>query len=77
MLYDIYEPSPWHQSLSTWTKSLFGFTIPKFYGRGIFQNSIGLLPNKHAVHIVVGDPIECDKVESPIEAQIDEASNNL
>ncbi|KAG0303800.1 diacylglycerol O-acyltransferase 1 [Dissophora globulifera] len=44
-------------------KKLFGFTMPMFMGRGIFQYEFGLLPRRRPVFIVIGKPIHVEKVE--------------
>jgi len=41
-------------------------------GRGIFQYSFGLLPNRRPITTVVGAPIEVEKIEKPTSEQVDE-----
>lgn len=43
-----------------------------FSGRGIFQYSFGVLPNRRPVTVVVGAPIPVDKVEKPSNELINE-----
>lgn len=38
-------------------KSGFGFTLPFFWSRGIFNYDFGLLPNRSPINVVVGKPI--------------------
>lgn len=55
-----------------WFKKYCGFSPPAFYGRGIFQYSLGLIPYRKPLNVVVGAPIQVDKVEDPSEGQINE-----
>ncbi|BAO38666.1 diacylglycerol O-acyltransferase 1 [Kluyveromyces marxianus] len=56
----------------TWVKSTFGFTIPVFFARGIFNYDFGLLPYRHPINVVVGKPIHIkEKIEHPTIEQID------
>ena len=43
-------------------KSL-GYATPFFKGRGIFQYAVGFLPNRHAIHTYVGEPIALPRLE--------------
>ena len=40
-----------------------GFAIPLFRGRGVFNYNFGILPFRHPIHVVIGEPIEVPKVE--------------
>ncbi|KAG0371046.1 diacylglycerol O-acyltransferase 1 [Gamsiella multidivaricata] len=52
-------------------KRLFGFTLPMFNGRGIFNYEFGLLPRRKPVYIVIGKPIHVEKMEgSPTTEQL-------
>ncbi|XKL69078.1 hypothetical protein PGB90_006847 [Kerria lacca] len=44
--------------------------LPK--GRGFFQNSFGILPQRKRINTVVGKPIPIPKIENPSKEQIDE-----
>ncbi|KAG0370773.1 MAG: diacylglycerol acyltransferase type 2A [Linnemannia gamsii] len=44
-------------------KKLFGFTLPMFNGRGVFNYEYGVLPRRKPVFIVIGKPIHVEKVE--------------
>jgi 2-acylglycerol O-acyltransferase 2 len=39
------------------------FFWPMFYGRGIFNYTMGLLPHRRPLNIVVGAPIQCPKMD--------------
>ncbi|KND03876.1 uncharacterized protein SPPG_01328 [Spizellomyces punctatus DAOM BR117] len=41
------------------------FAPPLFFGRGIFQYNVGIMPYRRPVISVVGKPIECPKIENP------------
>ncbi|KAI8605381.1 diacylglycerol acyltransferase type 2A [Dissophora ornata] len=64
-LYELYSTN--HKSktyqVQQFIKKLFGFTMPMFNGRGIFNYEFGLLPRRRPVFIVVGRPIHVEKVE--------------
>lgn len=42
-----------------------------FNGRGLFQQSFGLIPRRHPITLVIGEPIDCTKNESPTNEEID------
>ncbi|RCH93260.1 diacylglycerol O-acyltransferase 1 [Rhizopus azygosporus] len=44
-------------------QKIVGFTMPVFYGRGIFNYSVGLVPFRHPIVTVVGKPIPVPKLE--------------
>ena len=39
-----------------------GFAIPIFRGRGIFQYNFGVLPQRHPIHVLFGEPIKCPQM---------------
>lgn len=43
-----------------------------FNGRGLFQQSFGLIPRRHPITLVIGEPIECTKNATPSKDEIDE-----
>jgi len=43
-----------------------------FSGRGVFQYSFGVLPNRRPITVVVGAPIELEKVAQPTQKEIDD-----
>jgi len=53
-------------------KKLLSFSLPLFWGRGIFQYSFGILPYRTPIHTVVGKPIEVNRISEPTKEQIDE-----
>ncbi|KAH9820258.1 diacylglycerol acyltransferase-domain-containing protein [Melampsora americana] len=46
-------------------QSVFGFTLPIFHGRGVFNYSLGLLPYRHPIVSVVGKPIRVELNPKP------------
>ncbi|KAI8988205.1 diacylglycerol acyltransferase type 2B [Mycotypha africana] len=46
-----------------WIKSVFGFTLPLFHARGIFNYDVGLIPFRHPIVTVVGKPISAPEIE--------------
>ncbi|KAK1134841.1 hypothetical protein K0M31_007610 [Melipona bicolor] len=48
--------------------------IPPIFlmGRGLFQNSFGVLPRRTPITVVVGSPMDLPKIEEPAKEQIDE-----
>ena len=55
-----------------WVKKVLGFTTPLFYGRGIFNYNIGLMPYRRPVNVVVGKAIRVEQQNAPSEAYLDE-----
>ncbi|CAI4052033.1 diacylglycerol O-acyltransferase SKDI_15G3840 [Saccharomyces kudriavzevii IFO 1802] len=52
--------------MQLWFKENFGFTIPIFYARGLFNYDFGLLPFRAPINVVVGRPIYVEKqIEDP------------
>lgn len=43
-----------------------------FNGRGYFQQSFGLIPRRHPITLVIGEPIDCTQTASPSNEQIDD-----
>ena len=48
-----------------------GFTLPMFYGRGVFQYTFGMMPYRKEINVVVGNAIETVKNENPSQEEID------
>ncbi|KAI9033924.1 diacylglycerol acyltransferase type 2B [Phycomyces nitens] len=44
-------------------QSIFGFTMPLFHARGIFNYNIGIIPFRHPITTVVGKPIPVPEFE--------------
>ncbi|KAI8390829.1 diacylglycerol acyltransferase type 2B [Radiomyces spectabilis] len=42
-------------------QQVFGFTMPLFHGRGVFNYDMGLMPHRRPMNIVIGEPIEPPK----------------
>ncbi|KAJ3008805.1 diacylglycerol O-acyltransferase 1 [Thoreauomyces humboldtii] len=61
-------------SLIRRTQALFQkyltFAPPLFFGRGIFQYNVGIMPFRRPVVSVVGAPIPCPKTENPSQEMI-------
>ena len=58
--------------IQTKMKELLSFSLPLFYGRGIFTNNYGLLPYRQNITSVVGAPITAQKIESPTDFDVDD-----
>lgn len=72
-LYNILEPdedSYWRK-LQLWLKKSFGFTIPFFHARGVFNYDFGLLPFRKEVTLVTGKPIPVPFLPSPKKTEVD------
>ncbi|AQZ10670.1 DGA1 (YOR245C) [Zygosaccharomyces parabailii] len=72
--YNIIEPK--QDSLSRkvqhWMKNNWGFTIPLFYARGLFNYDFGFLPFRKPITVVVGRPIYIEKKsEEPKSEELD------
>ncbi|CAD6588447.1 MAG: diacylglycerol O-acyltransferase 1 [Tremellales sp. Tagirdzhanova-0007] len=50
----------------------FGFTLPLFYGRGIFNYNYGFMPFRHPIVSVVGSPIRVQKHPTPSDEMVQE-----
>jgi hypothetical protein len=51
---------------------LLTFSPPAFYGRGVFNYTLGFLPYRRPLNVVVGSPMAVDQVTNPTEEQIDD-----
>ncbi|KAI0794243.1 DAGAT-domain-containing protein [Fomes fomentarius] len=66
---DIYRQMPNEKgttlhSLQKKFQNIFGFTLPLFYGRGLLNYNLGLMPYRKRIVAVIGHPIrvvQCDK----------------
>ncbi|KAF2880666.1 hypothetical protein ILUMI_25505 [Ignelater luminosus] len=54
-----------------WVKKITGIVPIIPLGRGFFQYSFGLLPQRKPINVIVGTPIDVEKVEDPTQEQID------
>ncbi|EIW66087.1 hypothetical protein TREMEDRAFT_15209, partial [Tremella mesenterica DSM 1558] len=50
----------------------FGFTLPLFYGRGLFNYNYGLMPFRHPIVVVVGQHIEVKQHPDPPHEMVEE-----
>ncbi|KAI2801885.1 2-acylglycerol O-acyltransferase 1 [Blomia tropicalis] len=48
------------------------YPIPIFFGRGVFQYTIGLLPFRKPITTIVGKPIDTKRNENPTQKEIDD-----
>lgn len=46
------QPGSWLRRFQTLATKLLTFSLPAFYGRGIFNYSFGFLPFRHPVNVV-------------------------
>ncbi|KAI5478556.1 diacylglycerol acyltransferase [Pseudohyphozyma bogoriensis] len=53
-------------------QAAFGFTLPIFFGRGIFNYSMGLMPYRHPIVSVVGRPIHVTQRDNPTIEELQE-----
>ncbi|GBN73267.1 2-acylglycerol O-acyltransferase 1 [Araneus ventricosus] len=51
-------------------KSFLGFSLPFFRGRGMFQYNYGLLPYRKPITVIIGKPIDVEKISEPTEEDI-------
>ncbi|SMN20207.1 similar to Saccharomyces cerevisiae YOR245C DGA1 Diacylglycerol acyltransferase [Maudiozyma saulgeensis] len=58
----------WLRNFQLWIKANFGFTIPIFYARGLFNYDFGLLPFRAPLTVITGRPIYIkEKINNPPE----------
>ncbi|GIX67579.1 2-acylglycerol O-acyltransferase 1 [Caerostris extrusa] len=51
-------------------KSFLGFSTPFFRGRGMFQYNYGLLPYRKPITVIIGKPIDVEKISEPTDEDI-------
>ena len=61
----------WIRRFQDWAQNWFGFAPVLFLGRGIFNYNIGILPHRKPLTVVVGSPIEVEKVPNPTREDIE------
>eukprot|EP01132_Coremiostelium_polycephalum_P006833 gene6833-8476_t len=61
----------WIRRIQMKIKDITGIATPLFRGRGVFTYDFGLLPVRHKIITVVGEPIDIPKVRYPSEELID------
>nr|XP_031861443.1 uncharacterized protein CI109_003047 [Kwoniella shandongensis]KAA5528515.1 hypothetical protein CI109_003047 [Kwoniella shandongensis] len=74
---DIYEQmanakGSWVYKIQRKFQKVFGFTLPLFYGRGLFNYNYGLMPFRHPIVSVIGTPIHTTRDSHPSEEYIQE-----
>ncbi|WWC91073.1 uncharacterized protein L201_006014 [Kwoniella dendrophila CBS 6074] len=74
---DIYEQlanakGSWVYKIQKNFQKMFGFTLPLFYGRGLFNYNYGLMPFRHPIVSVVGKPINVKKDPHPSDEHVQE-----
>ncbi|KAJ7102983.1 DAGAT-domain-containing protein [Mycena crocata] len=67
---DIYEQMPNERGTTVYKlqekfKSVFGFTLPLFHGRGLLNYNLGLMPYRRQIVAVIGRPIHVTQTENP------------
>jgi len=64
-------PGSYLRRLQDWV--LAKTTIPLFFfmGRGVFQYSMGIVPFRHPIHVVVGAPIPVTQTDCPTTEEVD------
>jgi len=66
-------PNPkgsWTRRIQDTMQSVLGFSMPAFFGRGIFNYSFGFLPFRTPINTVVGSPIDVPKITNPTKEEI-------
>nr|XP_018259311.1 2-acylglycerol O-acyltransferase 2 [Kwoniella dejecticola CBS 10117]OBR81469.1 2-acylglycerol O-acyltransferase 2 [Kwoniella dejecticola CBS 10117] len=74
---DIYEQlanakGSWVYKIQKNFQKMFGFTLPLFYGRGLFNYNYGLMPFRHPIVSIVGKPIQVKKDAHPSDEYVQE-----
>jgi len=70
-IYDTVQPQSVLRTIQLRAYKLLSFSIPIFYGRGIFTYNAGTLPYRRPLTVVVGDPIRVEKTPNPTTEQIE------
>ncbi|CAH1374248.1 unnamed protein product [Tenebrio molitor] len=63
---------PTLRKFQEYIRKFLGLAPVMFIGRGFFQYSFGIIPQRRPVTTVVGTPIEVTKVENPTKEQVEE-----
>ncbi|EIM22283.1 diacylglycerol acyltransferase [Wallemia mellicola CBS 633.66] len=63
-----------HKLQKTFQK-IFGFTLPLFHGRGIFNYNLGLMPYRHPIVSVVGKAIEVEQTSNPSQEMLEDVQS--
>jgi len=59
------------RKLQEWGKKTFGFSIPIFYGRGVFNHDVGMMPRRVPLTTVVGKPLGAPHIPEPTDKDVD------
>mmetsp|Transcript_29779 Transcript_29779/g.78432 ORF Transcript_29779/g.78432 Transcript_29779/m.78432 type:complete len:548 (+) Transcript_29779:82-1725(+) len=70
-LFETLTPNSLLRTLQLKAYKILSFSMPIFYGRGVFTYNMGLLPFRRPLTVVVGDPIRCEQTPNPTAEQID------
>lgn len=60
------------RKIQDWERETFGWTLPLFHGRGIWNYNLGFLPYRVPLTTVIGRPIELPHIENPTDSEVDE-----
>mmetsp|Transcript_82607 Transcript_82607/g.181633 ORF Transcript_82607/g.181633 Transcript_82607/m.181633 type:complete len:560 (+) Transcript_82607:140-1819(+) len=71
-IFETVKPSSLVRKIQLKAYKLMSFSMPLFYGRGVFTYNMGMLPFRRPLTVVVGDPILTEKTAEPTKEQIDE-----
>uniref|UniRef100_T1IZR7 diacylglycerol O-acyltransferase n=1 Tax=Strigamia maritima TaxID=126957 RepID=T1IZR7_STRMM len=63
------------RTVQNYLTKFMGFSPPIIYGRGIFQYSIGYMPYRYPVDIIVGKPIDVVQNPNPSKEEVDKYHN--
>lgn len=53
-------------------EKLIGVSPPLFFGRGVYQYTFGFLPQRKLIDVIVGKPIDVEKIENPTEDDVNQ-----
>ncbi|KAF8519653.1 diacylglycerol acyltransferase-domain-containing protein [Gautieria morchelliformis] len=72
---DIYHQMPNEKGTTVYTlqkkfQNVFGFTLPLFHGRGVFNYNFGLMPHRRSIVSVIGRPIHVTKNDKPTKEEV-------
>jgi len=68
-------PTPigsWIRNLQEYVRHVVGIAPVIFFGRGMFQYNMGMIPHRKPIHVVVGTPIHVTKTENPTVEEVEE-----
>jgi 2-acylglycerol O-acyltransferase 2 len=55
-----------------WMRRKLSFSVPLFWGRGIWNYDFGILPRRNPITVVTGAPVDVPRIEFPSQQDIDE-----